>query len=226
MIRVYVGSDVHQRHAEMEAILHYSIFKHASEKVEVHFMCAGDNFKVSNGPRDGHWNLCREPNQAWPKFGHGTDFSVFRMAVPEYAGFTGKAIYLDVDMIVLGDIAELWRMPQKKPYLCNSGKRTEVALIDCAAFQDVPWWPRIAQMQPSGVYLSNYRSMLAQHGFLEESLPWEWNSVDKMLPGAKLIHYSAVPTQPWHPYKSVQYSPHPDPAALAVYEQYRREALG
>jgi hypothetical protein len=51
-----------------------------------------------------------------------------------------------------------------------------------------------------------------------------WNSCDTVLPGCKLVHYTAVPTQPWKPYASVRYQQHPDAHAVLLYEQYRKEA--
>lgn len=222
-IRVFVGSDIYQQQVEAEATLEHTIRKHASMPVEITWMRAGDTMPVSNGPKPGHWNICREPGQAWPKTGHGTDFSVFRMMVPEMAGFHGKAIYLDVDMILLGDIAELWNMPQKAPYLCNSKGRTEVALIDCEAFGNADWWPRIASVQQTGTYLPTYRNMLAQRGWIDESLPWEWNACDKMLPGAKLLHATSVPHQPFRPYPNMKYHDHPDVAFRDAFLNARQE---
>ncbi len=223
VVRIYVGSDVYQQKAGAEEVLEYSIRKHASMPVEIHWMRAGDNFKVSNGRVSGHWNLCREPGQAWPKHGHGTDFSVFRMAVPELCGFSGKAIYLDADMLVLGDIAELWNLPQRAPYLCNGKGRTEVALLDCAAFGKLTWWPRLRAMQESGTYLHEYRLMLQRNGFLDESLSWDWNACDRMTGTAKLIHFTSVPHQPYRPYPGVQYREHPDSECVRLWHQYREE---
>ena len=224
MIRIFIGSDVWQKKAGAEDVLEYSIRKHASEPVGIHWMRAGDNFPVCNGKRPGHWNLCREPNQAWPKTGHGTDFSVFRCAVPELAGFTDKAIYLDVDMLVLGDIAELWNTPQRRPYLCNSSGRTEVAVIQCEPFKDALWWPRISTMAPSGVYLHQYRDLLLRRNFLDQTLTWDWNTVDKVTPTMKLLHYSAVPTQPYRPYPTVAYKDHPIKECADLWFKTRDEA--
>ena len=38
-------------------------------------------------------------------------FSFSRLQIPKLAGFSGRALYLDADMQVLGDIADLWTLP-------------------------------------------------------------------------------------------------------------------
>lgn len=222
-IRIFVGSDTSQRIAGAEMVLEHSIRKHASVPVEIMFMRAGDNFPVSAKVQPGHWCLGRAPNQAWPKVGSGTDFSMFRCAVPELAGFDGKAIYLDVDMLVLDDIKLLFDLPQKAPWLCNGKGRTEVALIDCAPFKN-GWWPSIEQMQARAWMLPQYRQLLANHQFLDESLSWDWNTCDKVTASMKLLHYTSVPHQPWHPYSSVAYFPHPCDEAVRLWYDYLSEA--
>jgi hypothetical protein len=79
-------------------------------------------------------------------------------------------------------------------------------------------------MQTSGVYLHQYRDLLLRRNWMDQTLTWDWNTVDKMTPTMKLLHYSAVPTQPWHPYKSVKYSPHPVPECSELWFRYQAEA--
>ncbi len=40
-----------------------------------------------------------------------TGFSFSRFQIPKLAGYKGRALYLDADMQVFGDIAELWDIP-------------------------------------------------------------------------------------------------------------------
>lgn len=196
-------------------------------------MRAGDpGFVVTKNGDGGTWNLKREPDQAWPGIGDATDFSRFRLAVPECAGFEGVHIYMDADMLVLGDVAELLELPRKAPWLCLSSKRTDVSVIDASAFKDVRqsaggWWPSLAKIAPGPHYLIQYRELLKNHGFFDASLPEAWNWCDdkpRPIAGAKLLHFTTVPTQPWKPYASVRYSPHPCPEWVALWNQYDEES--
>ena len=57
-----------------------------------------------------------------------TPFSGFRWsAFRKHCGFKGRAIYLDIDMIVLADIAELWHHPIE-PAFCRREKSVDVLL--------------------------------------------------------------------------------------------------
>jgi hypothetical protein len=191
-------------------------------------MRAGDpGWEVSATGENGSWCIGRDPGQAWPKHGWGTDFSAFRCAIPEAAGFEGVHIYLDADMLVLGDIAELLDLPRSGPWLCLSNARTDVSVIDCSAFRDQEWWPALADMKPSGRHLPHYRQILIQHGMIDQSLPGCWNTCDdrwRPVQGAKLLHYTVVPTQPWHPYRTVRYMPHINQEWVAIWSQYEQES--
>jgi hypothetical protein len=99
----------------------------------------------SRGGVWGGWDMGRPPgNPATPQ-GWFTDFSNFRMAVPEAAGFQGRAIYIDVDFLILKDLWPLWTMPITHPAHCPQFKNrtadSALTLYDCQTFRDVPWWP-------------------------------------------------------------------------------------
>jgi len=196
----------------------------------MHWMTAGcePGFEVSeHGKIPGSWKINRPAGQAWPKYGWGTDFSAFRIAVPESAGFDGRAIYMDADMLVLGDVRELAETPLRKPWKSISSLRTDVSVIDCAYFKDKPWWPTLNWMRPSGSHLPQYREILKRNDCFDTSLPPEWNWCDdqpRSLKGAKLLHYTNVPLQPYHPYPSVQYQPHHSPAWVDIWNQYEQES--
>jgi hypothetical protein len=49
------------------------------------------------------FNRPRDPKQS-------TDFSFSRFLTPYLAGFTGWALYMDCDMVMLDDVANLWRL--------------------------------------------------------------------------------------------------------------------
>lgn len=227
-IRVFVGSDVWQARAGAEIALAESIYQHCGkEEIDLYFMRAGapddpltaKGFEVSENGEGDTWKLGRPIDLAWPKRGWGTPFACFRACVAELCEFQGKAIYLDVDMLVMADIKELWEMPQKAPYLCNGEGRTEVALIDCAGFAREDW-PRIKEMKPAGGTMGYYRLLMQRMGLLDESLPWAWNMCDRVAPGMKLLHFTSVPHQPYAPYPRMQYQKHPDQRAVRLWQDY------
>lgn len=199
-------------------------------------MRSGDpGFEVSPDGRGSTWNIRRAPGQAWPKTGWGTDFSCFRMGIPEMAGFRGKHIYLDADMLVRGDIAELWSLTPRRPFLAKRDGRTDVSLIDAEMARQCSWWPKLEQIRKSGWNLGLWVRTLMAHDAIDPSLPCEWNVCDPHNfmhkqddPGcgqAKLLHYTTVPTQPWRPYQSVPYHAHPWPSWVEEWNAYRQETL-
>lgn len=220
VLHVWVGSDVWQHAAGAERNLEFSIRKHASVEVVMHWMRAGakgddgtgEGWAISEHGDPGTWKVHRPIEQAWPKKGWGTPFSTFRLAIPECMDFAGVAVYLDVDMIVLSDIAELLTYPRRAPWLCNHPSITDVSVIDCAAFKDKTWWPSINDMMRRGTYLHEGRTILARNGFIDPRLPWQWNARDNIQSDTRLVHYTSVPWQPWRPYPTVKYLPHPHSA--------------
>lgn len=110
-----------------------------------------------------------------------------------------KGIYLDCDMIVLGDIADLWEYHRLGKYVCMEDGSSEVAVIDC--------------------------NHLCRNKKQEKLLPKEciippqWNVEDcqcrdKPIPkDTKLFHFTSLNTQPWF-YK------HPNQEAVDLYFQY------
>jgi hypothetical protein len=169
----------------------------------------------------------------------GTPFSCFRFAVPELCNFEGRAIYLDADQLVLGDIGELWDMAPASTFGLRSidWRRTDVSVFDCgwAGWQQ-PWWPEIKDMKQKKARVFEYIQLLKFHHALDASLPKEWNDCDGQLystaPGSvKLIHFTNVLCgQPYKPYPNVKYPekwPHctPCPEAGELWHQYHKEAI-
>jgi hypothetical protein len=109
-------------------------------------------------------------------------------------------IYLDPDMIVLGDIAELWAYRKKGKFVCIEDKSTEVAVIDCEhSCRDKTQLKKLP---------------------MEPIIPTEWNVEDyryfpnKPLPkNIKLFHFTSLPHQPW-------FHEHPHEDAKALYHEY------
>ena len=90
-VRVFIGYD--PREAEAFDVLAYSIQARASAPVTIYPL------KLSE-LGDLMW---RERHEL-----QSTDFSFSRFLVPHLCGFEGWAIFMDCDMLVLDDIADLW----------------------------------------------------------------------------------------------------------------------
>ena len=93
MIRVFIGYD--DREAVAFNVLSHSIHQRASEPVAI--------TPVALSQLQGIYRRDRDPLQS-------TDFSFSRFLVPWLCDYRGWAIFTDCDMLVLQDIAELWRL--------------------------------------------------------------------------------------------------------------------
>lgn len=192
-IRVFIGTDPSQLGAA--EVLRQSIFETTKRPVEVTTM-----EKVSiPQPKD-----IRQSQR--------TGFSFARWAIPELCNFSGRAIYLDADMLVFTDIAELWDMPMNgatisivdgrdSSYCSNKVKcnknETSVMVLDCEKVK----WTLGALVEGLGVRYQ-YKDMMTDLCFLEENdisraVPRRWNAMDYCDSTVSLLHYTNVPTQPW-----------------------------
>ena len=183
-IRVFVGFD--PREAVAFHVCAQSIIENTSEQVAIH--------PVRGERRDG-----------------SNDFVYARFLVPYLCGFRGKAIFLDGDMIVRGDIAELWNMDTayvgvrvvkhdyktKHPikYLGNKNEDyprkqwSSVVLWNCGFFPNRILTPELVAKAP-GRYLHRF-SWLTDEQIGD--LPQEWNRLvleEPLTSGDKIRHYT------------------------------------
>lgn len=196
-------------------------------------MRSGDpGWEVSKLGDNESWRINIEPGFAWKQRGAwGTPFSGFRFAVPEMCKFQGRALYLDADMLVRADVRELLETPLAAGYKAASMIRTDVSVIDCSFFADKDWWPSITKMRASGWITWHYCELLRKHGAISPTLDPRWNRCDPMhvcpdpgLSDAKLLHYTVVPTQPYRPYPTVHYHPHPWRSWSDTWHSHERES--
>ena len=140
-----------------------------------------------------------------------TGFSFYRFYIPEACNYTGRAIYLDADIVVLDDIQKLidMDMGDKGALARPDGdeRYTSVMLLDCEklkAWKIKNWAGLINAGMASyeGIMIGSKRG-LNHKDF--GALPKEWNSLDEWTPDTKILHYTHVPTQPWkkggHPFR-------------------------
>ena len=93
MIRVFIGYD--DREAAAFGVLSHSIHARSTEPVSITPLRLSELGGIYKRPRD--------PLQS-------TDFSFSRFLTPHLCGYEGWAIFMDCDMLVLDDIAKLWRL--------------------------------------------------------------------------------------------------------------------
>lgn len=199
-VRIFVGADRSQLLAIK--VLEHSIKRHTQLPVEVHPM-VDLPVRVPESPLN------------WQR----TGFSFSRFCIPELAGYQGRAIYMDADMLVFTDIADLWNIPfegakviiqedlpedlpqgDKKPGAPKQRiKQCAVMLLDC---DRLDWHAdRIIAGFDQGEY--TYEKLMYELCILEESeiryaVPFAWNSMEHYQPSeTALIHYTDMSTQPW-----------------------------
>lgn len=199
-VSIYVGADRSQLLAIK--VLEHSIQRHTDLPVEVHAMV------------DLPIRVPQDPSN-WQR----TGFSFSRFCIPELANYRGKALYLDADMLVFADIADLWNIPfdetkviiqaelaeaqqetnQKKGAPKKRVKQCAVMLLDC---DRITWEiDDIITGLDAGEY--NYEQLMFDLCLLEETeiryaVPFRWNSMEHYQLGeTALIHYTDMTTQPW-----------------------------
>ena len=126
-----------------------------------------------------------------------TGFTNYRLAIPDFAGRFGKAIYNDVDQVYLGDPGELFDADLgEHGFLALTEHDTAVMLIDCARMASV-WSLAEAQRQRRSFMERKARAISGLYGRLDPV----WHARDgEYVPGrSKLLHYTAIHLQPWQP---------------------------
>lgn len=194
MINVFIGSA--PEFDEPADVLIASLMKHHDpENLNIRVMRAGT----------GIW-------EGWANHGP-TGFTLFRFAIPEMMGFSGFAIYLDCDMLVLDDIEDLEMCGQSGKWVKSrvGGDNGDcVSVIDCSAVRGLTW-PSIEMMRNGGWRKWDVRRLLQP--IMVDGVPDAWQVCDSWNPDAKLIHFTDLKTQPWFGHNA----PHPSQQAVQLW---------
>jgi hypothetical protein len=185
-IKLFVGCAPNGEDAESQMVLEYTARKNSSLPIDITWM------KHNKDPDSiwGGWN-----SQTW-----ATPFSGFRWAIPEACDFKGQAIYMDSDMIILGDLAELWNEPfnQQAPIIMmKGGWRTCVAKWDCLTAKHV--LPKVKEMKPEPYAHQMLFEELKKYPRLQQTFDRQWNNFDgenDSFGDIKILHYTDMSTQP------------------------------
>lgn len=222
--RVFIGTEPRMHIAE--DVLRYSLQVHAGASLQV------ESMNYENGAPWDDWDIGRPRGmrpglgEQLPSYAWYTDFTNYRWAIPEICGFRGRAVYLDVDTLVLSDIYELFGVAMERPVQALRPQETSVMLMDCSAFASIPGWPRIEEMRRNKWSLDDYVGLLRERQAFGPLAP-RWNCLDGVgfdPARTALVHYTDMRTQPWRPYPDqIQYRTHPRPEVEELWFSYARQ---
>lgn len=210
-IRIFVGSDIYNIKAE--TALKWSILKHTQSPIDFRIMSRFNNDPTWQGwSHTGKWATC---------------FSCFRWAIPAACNFQGRAIYLDSDMIVLSDIKGLYDSDVSKGIATTPKRESSVMVFDCAKFASLPEF-QLDHLKKNAAKTYDYYKLLRSKDMVS-FIDQQWNCLDGdgfSREKTKLIHYTELPTQPWHPAPhKYEYKPHPHKEITDLWRQYYEEAF-
>ncbi len=206
-MRIFIGWD--SRFPESAEVLRYSIQKYASIVLDIRYLRLDElNFNRLHDPKAS------------------TEFTYSRFLVPYLCGFKGRAIFMDSDMLCLGDIKELDHLEMNdyalrvvkhdyqpvntiKMYGCEQSSYprknwSSLMIMNC---EKLGLWSKEIVETQSGAYLHRFQDIPdSQIG----DIPENWNTLDWMDSKTKLIHYTNG--GPWleayknHPHSDIWFS--------------------
>jgi len=200
---VFIGSGEASR-IERKVLI-YSLKKHSGDDIDIYVFNGTHN--TVEPPTGAPFSA---PLSLTAKYANVTEFSNYRFLIPQLCEQQGRAIWLDSDMLALGDIRTLFNTPMDKAAILARneayGGSTEgrwglsVAVFDCSrAFFDIDtYMSEIAD----GLYTySDLHQMTPSfqrhHPFAIAPLDPNWNVFDRYDDSTQLIHYTNLFSQPW-----------------------------
>lgn len=205
------------------------------------FLLNGDSCTIEGG---GMVQSVEVPSEL--KAQYVTRFTAMRFAIPEVCGYQGKAIYVDSDQLVLGDLGELAKFPAERDALaavCVADARSSwrfkklvlerlgspearrrfflasVLVFDCSRCRFT--LRALGSLLREGML--RYEDVIwlgpgfrRQFGLEITPLPPEWNALDVCPAGTKIVHLTDLSMQPW------RYSHHP---LLALWREHLVDAI-
>lgn len=166
----------------------------------------------------------------------GTGFSLLRWDIPRLCNYDGYAIYLDVDIICLDDIRELWQIPNKYPnYLTSTWctyqrskwynddtPESSVMLINCNQAKDnqpsLEHAIKYIEIDPNPKDRRNYIKIMRclKHRVPPQKIPNRYNTLNNLTNDTLLLHYTKEPEQPWY---------NPEHSNRLLWEKYLIECI-
>ena len=192
-VRIFVGCDGDDCDLEQMMVLEHSLRRHASLPLSLTWM------RLSRDPASPFFSDAR--GGGWRTDRWATPFSGFRWAVPALCDFSGRALYMDADVLALGDIAGLWQAPLAAPHVVLGRRfageiRLCVSLWDCARARE--HLPDLAALQANPRSHEECSRRFATTPGLVGDIDPSFNAIDgEGLPieSIKLLHYSDMGAQ-------------------------------
>lgn len=197
-VKVFVGYDSTQREA-FDVFCH-SLEEHCSINFEL-FGLVMEEFKAYTD-----WWRDADPLQS-------TEFTYLRFAVPWLCNYEGRALFMDCDMLAMGDLAEILKLPMDDYALrvvkhdhqptsqVKMGNKVQTSyprknwssmmLMDCSK---LTLWSFEACNEWSGKQLHRFEGIPDEQ---VGELPDGWNVLDRYDENTKLVHYTEG--GPWLP---------------------------
>jgi len=203
-MKIFIGWD--SREAECADVLAASLRKHASIPLDITYLKLDElDFDRSADPLQS------------------TEFTYTRFLVPSLCRFQGKAVFMDCDMLCLGDIRELDELPMGelalrvvkhdhrpkestkmdgRPQTSYPRKNwSSLMLMNC---ERLTLWSKQLVAHETGAFLHRFQGI---DDALIGDIPKTWNTLDWMNADTKLIHYTSG--GPWfeecldHPHAAI-----------------------
>jgi len=209
---VFIGYDPSQ-HISFE-VLRYSLEKHATEPIDVQPI---DAEKLTDFNRAG------DPLASTP-------FTYTRFLVPYLMGYEGIGLFMDSDMLALGDVSELFHLPMDGLALrvrqhdynptatVKMGGKTQTqyprknwSSLMLMSNAELEVWSLDEVARQTGAWLHRFEPIPDEK--IGDISP-EWNVLDHMTGPTKLLHYTSG--GPWLP--GCENADHAD-----LWHQYREE---
>lgn len=231
-MRIFIGWDA--REAVAADVLAYSLRKHATVPLDIRYLKLEDSgmvwYVVTDGTRSLPFSRPRDPLQS-------TDFTYTRFMVPALCRYSGLALFMDCDMLCLGDIREITeahmdelslRVVKHPPYVPPSVRKMDgcvqssyprknwssLMLMNCAR---LGCWTQGAVERQTGAFLHRFEG-IPDNGI--GSLSPAWNSLDACCLDAyspwltKMIHFTSG--GPW-------FKGYENCAGADLWRQYKEE---
>ncbi|AOB32567.1 glycosyl transferase [Bordetella sp. H567] len=236
-MEIFVGCDPNNGDLEQMMVLEYSLRKHASLPVHIHWM------RLTRDP-GSPWFCDPATGQGWRTETWSTPFSALRWSLPACMDYQGRALYMDADMLVLDDIARVWTMPMAEDAVMAARRNGNewlycVTLWDCARARH--HLPALQEMRADPKAHRRLKQYFSRHPRLIQPLDTRYNCVDGEGCAASeigILHYSDMSTQFSHRHALARrraeggehwydgpVRDHPRADLTALFDRYYQEAL-
>jgi lipopolysaccharide biosynthesis glycosyltransferase len=187
-MKIFIGWD--SRFPEPADVLRHSLIRHASIPLQISYLNLAE------------LGMCRQHDPL-----ASTEFTYSRFLVPHLCGFEGKAVFMDNDMVCLGDIRELDDLDMQDLALrvvkhdytpaatlkMNGVKQTSyprknwssLMIMNCAKLD--LWTKQVVETQ-TGAYLHRFQDIPDN---LIGDIPESWNMLDRADDATRMIHYTS-----------------------------------